>query len=151
VLLLWAIMWRHLFVRTENSEIQRLISVRKDGKYRNLAVNFRPYRRKIAKFNCKFPYLWTENSVYMCINFRPYGRKIAIYYTWFPSLWTENNTNHLRKHCQNWIIFGRFGNFWPSKADFPPQLTRTTALTDKTYASNPFSDTVYFVSRFQHF
>jgi len=25
-------MWRHLFVRMENSGIQRLISVRKDGK-----------------------------------------------------------------------------------------------------------------------
>ena len=27
VLLLWAIMWRHLFVRAENSGIQRLISL----------------------------------------------------------------------------------------------------------------------------
>jgi len=34
-------MWRHLFVRTENSEIQLLISVRKDG---NQALNSAIFR-----------------------------------------------------------------------------------------------------------
>jgi len=29
--------------------------------------------RKIAKFNCKFPSVRTENSVYMRINFHPHG------------------------------------------------------------------------------
>jgi len=55
-------MWRHLFVRTENSEIQLLISEHKDG---NQALNssiFRAQGRKIAKFSCKFPSVRTENS-----------------------------------------------------------------------------------------
>jgi len=80
-----------VFVRTENSEIQRLISVRPSGRKSSvefcyfpslrmenskiLAVNFHPCGQKIAKFNCKFPSIWTENSIYMGINFRPYGRK----------------------------------------------------------------------------
>ena len=73
-----------MFVRTENSVIQRLIlafSVIKDGNQAlNLAI-FRPSGLKIAKFNCKYPSIWTENSVYMCVNFRPYGWKIANSYT----------------------------------------------------------------------
>jgi len=48
-------------------------SVRMDG---NLQLNF-----TIAKFRCKFPSIWTENSIYMRINFHPYGWKIANYYT----------------------------------------------------------------------
>jgi len=62
VLLLWAIMWRHLFVRTENSEIQLLISVRKDGNQALNSAIFCPYGRKIRKFSCKFPSVRTENS-----------------------------------------------------------------------------------------
>ena len=41
-----------MLIRTENCEIQRLISVCTDG-YQAL---------KIAKFSCKFPSLRTENS-----------------------------------------------------------------------------------------
>ena len=40
-------------------------------------LDLHPYRRKIAKFSCKFPSVWTENSVHMRINVRPYGRPIA--------------------------------------------------------------------------
>jgi len=70
-----------MFVRTENSEIQRLISFHKDGnQVLNLAI-FRPYGPKIVKFSCKFPSVRMENSEYMRINFRPHGRKIANSYT----------------------------------------------------------------------
>jgi len=44
--------------------------------FRYLAVNFGPCGRKIAKLTCKFPSVWTENSVYVYK---------------FPSVWTENS------------------------------------------------------------
>jgi len=128
VLVLWTIMWRHLlsaesmFVRMENSEIQRLISVKRwislakfSCKFRSvrtensellLTVDFRPYGQKIAKFNCKL------NSVHMC-NFRPHGRKIANSYTWFLSVWTDNNTN---RHYFHYIVYIKayWMHSWPS-------------------------------------
>jgi len=76
-------MWRQsppyaesMFVRTENSEIHRLISV---------TLNFGIFRPRTENSELlqliSVLSVRTENRVYMRINFRPYGRKIANSYT----------------------------------------------------------------------
>ena len=43
-----------------------------------ITLNFRPYRRKIGKFSCKFPSIRTENNIYRWIYTKcSIGRRIG--------------------------------------------------------------------------
>jgi len=52
-----------MFVQIENSEIQRLMSIRMDG---NQALNFAILTEN-SEINCKFLSIRTENSIYICV------------------------------------------------------------------------------------